>query len=314
MKCLVTGGAGFIGSHLVLELINSGHEVLAVDALLDTTYSSQIKRERFKKLFELRSSKLQLIEKDIRFDSLYSEIEECDAIINLAAMPGLNMSWSDFDSYLSCNVTLVERLLQTMIAVGPRKFLHISTSSVYGKFATGDETSNIDPISPYGVTKAAAEMLLKGYQTNFNLEFIILRYFSVYGPGQRPDMAYSKFINSIANGKTIDIYGDGKQVRSNTYISDCIQGTLGALFSKEASGIYNIAGKEQRTVLESISIIESILEKKAQINFMNGVPGDQYKTKGDINKATSAFGFDPVTTLEEGLSHQVSAFKKNSYF
>jgi nucleoside-diphosphate-sugar epimerase len=201
-----------------------------------------------------------------------------------------------------------------MIAVGPRKFLHISTSSVYGLSAIGDETSNIDPISPYGVTKAAAEMLLKGYQTNFNLEFIVLRYFSVYGPGQRPDMAYSKFINSIANGKTIDVYGDGKQVRSNTYISDCIQGTLGALFSKETSGVYNIAGKEQRTVLESISIIESILEKKAQINFMNGVPGDQYKTKGDINKAKSAFGFDPVTTLEEGLSHQVIAFKKNSYF
>jgi nucleoside-diphosphate-sugar epimerase len=314
MKCLVTGGAGFIGSHLVTKLLNLGHDVTVVDALLESTYSAEIKQERFMHLANLHNPRLKLIQKDIRFEPIIEEIESCDVIFNLAAMPGLALSWKEFDLYLGCNVTLVERIIQAIQLVGGRRLIHISTSSVYGRFATGDENTPLEPFSPYGVTKASAEMLLRGYKDNFDLDVTVLRYFSVYGPGQRPDMAYAKFIKAIIDGAAISIFGDGGQMRTNTFVSDCVDGTIAALSTGKSGEIYNIAGIEEYSVLESISIIEEILKKKANVQFVGKVPGDQQITRGVITKAQRDFGFAPTTTLKSGLEKQVSAFLNRSYF
>jgi UDP-glucuronate 4-epimerase len=314
VKYLITGAAGFIGSHLVKRLLESGHEVIAVDALIDSTYGAIVKRDRFRALENLKSDGLTLIQKDLRFDSLSAEIEECDAVINLAAMPGLPLSWEEFDLYLSCNVVAVERLIQSFREVGPRRLIHISTSSVYGRYAVGDESQTLNPCSPYGVTKASAEMLIRGYQSIFDLNATILRYFSVYGPGQRPDMAYSKFIRAISEGEPIYVHGDGHQLRSNTYITDCVDATISAIANGRAGEAYNIAGSEDRSVLESISIIESHLNKKADLRFTSSVAGDQQNTKGITLKASSDLNFQPRVSLEEGLSRQINAYFKRSFF
>lgn len=307
MEIVVTGAAGFIGSSLVKELALQNHKVICLDALIDTTYSREIKLSKWEELGRIPN--LILVEKDMREGELESYIETAEVIINLAAMPGLIDSWTNFDLYASCNITTTHRLLDAHSKLKSKaKIFHVSTSSVYGKIATADESGLTLPFSPYGVTKLAAENLIRAYAENSSLDFNILRYFSIYGPGQRPDMAYSRFISAIYNNEVIDLYGDGKQSRTNTYISDCIKATIMILQNGVSKTIYNVSGNEEVDVLTAISILEEILGKKAKVNLGPSRIGDQLLTKGNIEKLNHDTGFEPKVGIHQGLKKQVEFF------
>jgi nucleoside-diphosphate-sugar epimerase len=304
VKILVTGAAGFIGSHLTRRLAALGFSIRGVDCFLDDSYPSSIKRANYKDLSALNFPNLELVHADLRFDDLDLVLDGIDAVINLAAMPGLMKSWSNFKLYNSCNVDAVYRLLSNENFTA-KLFLQASTSSVYGRIVDGDESFNCVPTSPYGVTKLAAENLLEAFHQNFDIQYTCLRYFSVYGPGQRPDMGYSIFINKIINGEVIHIYGDGNASRVNTYIDDCVELTMQAVMHPALNRAVNISGKTEITVNESIRIIEEILGKKATVKYVEKRPGDQIRTFNSSNLAEQLFRVRSEVKPNEGLEKQI---------
>jgi nucleoside-diphosphate-sugar epimerase len=249
---------------------------------------------------------------DLRTDDLASLFdgssgEKVDAVFHLAAQAGLLRSWVEFESYMTCNVLATQRLLEAAAPSRPH-LLHISTSSVYGNFATGDENSPLAPVSPYGITKLAAEHLVRAYATSFGLPTTILRLFSVYGPGQRPDMGYNIFIRRILNGETITIDGDGTDSRSNTYVRDCVRGLILA-FEQPAQSVgevFNIGGGEEVTVLQVLEMLQELSGKEVHTTHGPGRPGDQRRTAADISKAQQRLGYAPQTTMLEGLRAQLA--------
>jgi nucleoside-diphosphate-sugar epimerase len=301
---LVTGAAGFIGSAVVHELHRQGRRVIALDALLDGLYPADEKKARFETLANLPS--VEAFHLDLRSDDLSVLPTNITHVINEAAMPGLGLSWNDFDLYSSCNLIALARLIDASSRWELARFVQISTSSVYGKNAIGDENQPVKPVSPYGVTKLAAENLLLAHLRDSGFPGLILRYFSVYGPGQRPDMAYRRFIDRALAGEEITLYGSGEQSRSNTYIDDCVAATISALHAGEPGDIFNIAGGEERTINEALGIIEGILGEPLKINRQPAARGDQARTKGDSSEATKVLGFRHTTRLEEGLARQIA--------
>ena len=228
MKILVTGAAGFIGSHLTEALLNKGHKVLAVDALLPNLYPAERKRINWEALGRLESPP-ELVQLDLREPLSAGTIEDCDYIFHLAAMPGLSLSWEQTKLYIDCNVLATSNLLKACNLKHLKRFFYISTSSVYGRSINGDETSNVLPISPYGVTKLAAEAMVAAYSDATNMPFSIFRPFSVYGPRQRDDMAFNIFIGKLIRDEQINIFGDGSQSRTNTYVSDLVDGLISGI-------------------------------------------------------------------------------------
>jgi len=307
MKFVVTGAAGFVGHNLVKSLIKDGHIVACIDALIDTTYSARIKKKRWEELRKLNGT--EMFQLDLRFDNLHEPLSEGDVLIHAAAVPGLLLSWENFDLYASCNLTATQKLVESLLETNPlMNFVHISTSSVYGLIADGDETSVLNPVSPYGVTKLSAEKIIQAYAANYALRFTILRYFSIYGPDQRSDMAYGRFIESIYYGRPITIFGDGLQSRTNTFISDCVNATIQMSMIESENEIYNLSGKSQVNVLEVIEILEGLLQKKATLEFKPARPGDQISTSGRIEKIKNRIGYEPKISIHEGLRMQVEKF------
>ena len=305
LRVLVTGGAGFIGSHLSESLSKAGHEVTVIDSLSDFLYPSASKISNMEN-FELHRISFHKI--DIASDDLNNIVATQDVIINLAAIPGLVKSWSHIQVYTESNSLGLGRLLEACSRVKIKRFIQISTSSVYGMNATGNEEIFLKPFSPYGVTKLAAENLARAYEANFGIPVTILRYFSVYGPRQRPDMAYQKFITAILNGNSFVVYGDGKQTRTNTYVDDIVNGTIQAtnLNLDLAGKTYNLAGSEKIELLEAIKIIEKITNRKAKFDLVKKHIGDQLSTKGDYSLASRSFGYKPETPFEVGITRQIS--------
>lgn len=302
-KVLVTGAAGFIGSAVVRSLSENGIAVVALDGMLDGLYPAEEKIRRFADVSALPGVTAHHL--DLRTADLTFLGDDITHVINEAAMPGLGPSWSDFELYSSCNISAVARLIDVARNWPLERFIQISTSSVYGKLAVGDESLPTHPVSPYGATKLAAEHLALAHFRDSGFPVTILRYFSVYGPGQRPDMAYRKFIAKGLAGKTIDIYGDGSQTRSNTFIDDCVSATIAALDTSDIGGIYNIAGATERSLNEALAIIENAVGKELELRFLPRARGDQDRTHGDSSKAAGALKFRHTTTLEEGLALQV---------
>lgn len=302
MKCVVTGAAGFIGSHLSERLIHHGHEVIGIDSLVPY-YSPELKQQNIQWLKQ--HPRFVLHQHDLRYQPVHELVQQADVIIHLAAMPGLSASWTKFDDYMTCNLLGTQKLLEAVreTKVRLQRFILGSTSSVYGKYASGDETSPTVPFSPYGVTKLAAEHLAHSFEENYELPLVVLRFFSVYGPRQRPDMGYNKFIQALLTGSPISLFGDGKQVRGNTYIHDCVS-AIEASMQAPVHETYNIGGGEMANVWDILKMLEKISQKTALVNRMDARPGDQRYTMADTSRLFRHTGWTPQTPLEEGLTQQ----------
>lgn len=304
MRYLVTGAAGFIGSHLCDALLSEGHEVVGVDAFIPY-YPRAIKEYNISHL--RHEPRFTFHELDLRTDDITPALEGVSVVFHMAAMPGLLASWTQFDNYVSCNINATQRLLDAVKESDQiEQFIHASTSSVYGKYVVGPETMPRHPVSPYGITKLAGENLVQTYAQQFGVQTSILRYYSVYGPRQRPDMGYQIFIDSILNGQPITIFGDGTQRRGNTYVGDAAEAAVLASRHFRPDSVYNIGGVEEISANEIVALLEDIIGKKALVTYGPGRLGEQSRTLADITRARVDLGFFPGTSLHEGLTAQVA--------
>ncbi len=302
MKVVVTGAAGFIGSHLCEALLDGGHEVVGIDCFTD--YYARTDKES-NLVDALAQPGFSFVEADLRSDALEPLLNGADVVVNEAATPGLVLSWDDFERYQSTNLSAVKRLVDACIAVGVGHLVQASTSSVYGAEATGPEASPCLPVSPYGVTKLAAEHLLLAHAATFDLPLTILRYFSIYGPRQRPDMAYRIFCERMLRGEPITVYGDGGQSRSNTYVADCVAGTIAALSGPADGSVFNIGGGREIKLTEAIAILAGHLGVEPVIEHLDARRGDQRRTAADVARAGEVLGWEPQVDPEEGLLAEV---------
>jgi nucleoside-diphosphate-sugar epimerase len=301
MRYLVTGAAGFIGSHLTERLLTLGHEVVGLDCFVPY-YPKPLKERNLAEA--KRHPKFRFLSLDLRADDLKPAVDGVDVVYHLAAMPGLVASWTDFDLYLGCNVTATQRLLEAVKGSRAlKRFVYGSTSSVYGKFASGDETLPTKPVSPYGVTKLAGEQLARAHLETFATPVSVLRFFSVYGPRQRPDMAYNIFIRALLTGEPITVYGDGQQVRGNTFVADCAEAVVKAAESPIGE-TFNVGGGEMVSVQDVLAKLERIAGQKFTVRTEAARPGDQRHTFADTTKLRRVLGWEPKTTLDNGLAKQ----------
>ena len=302
MRCLVTGAAGFIGSHLCEALLSQEHEVVGIDAFIPY-YPRAIKERNL--IPARRHPRFRFAELDLRRDKLAKELDGVEVVYHIGAMAGLAKSWSDFDDYWTCNVQATQRLLEAVRQMCPnlRRFIYASTSSVYGRFASGDESLPTRPISPYGVTKLAGEQLCQAFRDAFGLPVVILRYFSVYGPRQRPEMGYYQFIESMLRDRPITVCGDGQQIRGNTFVSDCVAATIKAADAR-AGDVFNIGGGESASVWDVIRLLENISQRNARTTPVPARTGDQRHTLADTSKIRDVLGWEPRVGLREGLRRQ----------
>ncbi len=302
MRVVVTGAAGFVGSHLVEALVAEEHEVVAIDCLLSESYDPAVKAANLQAVSRLPGVEIHNL--DLRSDGLTGALRDADAVINEAAMPGLMKSWSDFDLYVRCNLLAVDRLLAASREADVGRFVQISTSSVYGRYAVGDESQPTEPFSPYGVSKLAAEKLVQAYVANFGLPAVVLRYFSLYGPRQRPDMGYHIFCEAMLDGRALTVFGDGTQSRSNTHVQDAVAATVAALTAGRPGDVVNVAGGDRIELLAAISVLADELGVQPELEFRDRRPGDQLDTQGDITRAGDILGWQPAVPIEDGLREQ----------
>lgn len=303
VKICVTGAAGFVGSHLSESLVRDGHEVVGLDSFVP--YYDRALKERNLAHTLAASPAFRLAEVDLRDGDLEAVLDGVDGVVHCAAMPGLTKSWSQFGLYQDCNLLGTQRLLDAARAVGVPRLVHISTSSVYGLDATGDERTPLTPNSPYGVTKLAAEQLALAYHRTFDLPVSVARLFSVYGPRQRPDMAYSIFTEAITSGRPVTVHGDGLQTRSNTYVDDAVAAITAMLDVNPVGEVFNIGGGRLLTVLDAIRIIGEHAGVTPQVEWAPPRPGDQRTTSAVVDKAAAVLGYRPGVEPYDGLKRQV---------
>src|SRR5713226_2305073 len=307
MNCLVTGVAGFVGSHLAERLLADGHEVWGIDSFID--YYPRYIKER--NLAIVRSYKrFHLIEGDLLTFDLPRLLEGIDWIFHQAAQAGVRASWGqEFERYVNCNVLATQKLLETARHVTGlrRRFVYASSSSVYGNTTVLpiSEALTPHPISPYGVTKLAAEDLCLLYHQNFGVSTVSLRYFTVYGPRQRPDMAFHRFCKAVLDHQPNFIYGDGSQTRDFTYISDVVEANIRAATSDDAIGkVINIAGGSRITLLQVLQLLQDVSDSTVNVLFKAKQYGDVNHTYADISLAQQIFGYRPQVALREGLARE----------
>ncbi|MCD6116193.1 GDP-mannose 4,6-dehydratase [bacterium] len=313
MKILVTGGAGFIGSHLTEYLLKEGHFVVCIDNF-NNYYDPLIKRHNIKNA--MGSGNYLLEEGDICDVSFIEDIfnkHKFDSVIHLAARAGVRPSIENPKLYQKVNIEGTVTLLDASVRYNVNKFVLASSSSVYGnnKKHPFSESDNVDfPISPYAATKKACELLAYTYHSIYSISVSCLRFFTVYGPRQRPDMAIHKFTRLISEGKRIPIYGDGTTKRDYTFISDIVDGIVRSLDKCKGYNIYNLG--ESRTVELGylISLIENAVGKKANIEYLPMQPGDVDLTYADVSKAKKELGYNPSVPIEEGIVRFAEWFKK----
>lgn len=307
MRAVVTGAAGFIGSHLVDALLQAGHEVVAIDAF--TPYYERERKEA--NIAAARSDdRCTFLELDLTVDPLDPVLDGADVVYHQAGQPGVRLSWSShFAAYEQLNIAATQRLLEAAVRSHPARFVFASSSSVYGN-AVAYPCTEADlprPFSPYGVTKLAAEHLCGAYAANFGVATIALRYFTVYGPRQRPDMAMHRLVEAALGGSPFPRYGDGRQVRDFTYVGDVVAANLAAASADVAPGtVCNIAGTGSTTVAEVIDLVGELAGRPVEIDPRPAEPGDVTRTGGDIERARDLLGWEPRTSLRDGLAAQLA--------
>lgn len=311
MKVLVTGAAGFIGSTLSEKLLDNGFEVIGVDSFYDY-YPRNIKEKNL--VNSLDHNNFEFIESDILSIDWNNLLNKVEGVFHQAAIAGVRASWGlKFDQYVHNNILGTQRLLESCKDKELKKIVYASSSSVYGD--TDElpirESSPTKPVSPYGVTKLSAEHLASLYYKGYGVQTISLRYFTVYGPRQRPDMAFHKFISAIMNGEEIEIYGDGEQTRDFTFIDDIVDANIQAFNSDISGEVYNVGGGSRIKLIEAIKMIEEIVGKKANLIYTEPQRGDARHTFSDVSKAETDFGYSPKTDLRSGLEKHHKWLKQN---
>jgi len=292
MRYLVTGAAGFIGSHLSESLRADGHEVVGLDCFTDY-YDVELKEENARGLDILRV--------DLARDPI--ALNGFDGVFHLAGQPGVRSFGDVFETYLERNVLASQRLFEAAARDGVR-VVFASSSSVYGEaeaYPTAEDVPN-RPVSPYGITKLTCEHLARATARSFGLDVVVLRYFNAYGPRQRPDMAFTRIAMCLAEGRPFDLFGDGHQSRSFTYVGDVVRGTIAAM--ENGRGTYNVGGGEEATMLETIAILEELSGRVLEVRSHPAVPGDQRRTKADTSLIRAELGWEPTTKIREGLGAQ----------
>lgn len=310
MKALVTGCAGFIGSHLTERLLNEGYEVVGVDCFTDY-YPRKIKESNLSTA--LNNKNFEFINEDLLSMKEYPEV---DYVFHQAAQAGVRSSWgSYFETYLQNNIQLTQKLLEYYKHKNIKRFVYASSSSVYGDIdeLPMNENCLLKPVSPYGVTKLAAEHLCSLYYKNYGVPTVSLRYFTVFGPRQRPDMAIFKFVNNIFNNREINVYGDGLQTRDFTYISDVVEANLLAATGDVAGEVFNVGGGNNITVTDLIKQIENAVGKEAKINYAEPQKGDVKDTLSDASKARKLMNWKTRVNISEGLEKFINWFKEHEY-
>ena len=314
MRVLVTGGAGFIGSHLVEKLLASGHEVVILDDFNDF-YDPQTKHANVAGL----ARDVTVYHVDLRDSELVRNLfhrEKVDAIAHLAARAGVRPSIQQPRLYYDTNVTGTLHLLEAARVTEVERFVFASSSSVYGaskRIPFSEDEHLTQTFSPYAATKIAGEFLCSTYSHLYNLRVVALRYFTVYGPRQRPDLAIHQFTRRIYAGQPIDQFGDGSTRRDYTYIDDVIQGTMVALqYEGSLFDIFNLGESDTIQLKDLIAAIEKALGKKAKINQLPEQPGDMPLTCADISKARKLLGYKPTTRLSDGLPRFIEWFLRSA--
>ncbi|MEA2074367.1 MAG: GDP-mannose 4,6-dehydratase [Euryarchaeota archaeon] len=305
MKALVTGCAGFIGSHLVERLLVEGFEVVGIDCFTDY-YSREIKEANMEDA--LNHKNFEFCEEDLLDRDTYPEV---DYVFHEAAQAGVRASWGkSFEIYTRNNIEATQKLLEFYKDREIRKFVFASSSSVYGDTELPmQENSLLKPVSPYGVTKLAGENLCYLYWKNYGVPTVSLRYFTVYGPGQRPDMAIHKFVKAILNEEEIIVFGDGTQTRDFTFVDDVVEANILAANSEIEGEVFNVGGGSRISVTDLIKLLEETTEKKARINYIEKQKGDVRDTLADTGKISNELNWKPRVKIEEGLMRFVDWYK-----
>ena len=295
MRYLVTGAAGFIGSQLMERLLDDGHDVVGIDSFTDY-YDLAMKEEN--------AQGKEILRFDLADEGLAGLADGSDGIFHIAAQPGVRASWgTSFDIYTRRNLLATQRVFEDAAAAGVR-VAYASSSSIYGNAASYPTTEDTPPmpISPYGVTKLATEHLARAYRESFGLDAVILRYFTVYGPRQRPDMAFTRLVRALHDGGTFRLFGDGTQSRDVTYVGDVISATVAALERAPSGAVYNVGGGNETSLREVIDVLEGISGRRLDVVYEPAAKGDVKRTAADTSRLRADVGWKPETSLEEGLA------------
>jgi nucleoside-diphosphate-sugar epimerase len=307
MRAVVTGGAGFIGSTLAERLVADGHEVTVVDAFTDY-YDPSTKRQNLAAVAE--DPRLAVAEVDLASAELDPLLDGVDVVWHLAGQPGVRLSWDGFDTYVRANVLATQRLLEAAKRAGTPRFVYASSSSVYGnaeRYPTL-ESDRPEPFSPYGVTKLAGEHLCVLYAANWGVPTVSLRYFTVYGPRQRPDMATHRLIECALDQRPFRMYGDGSQERAFTYVGDVVDATYRAGVAPDvpAGTVLNVSGQFSCTLADLVDLVGDTVGSPVPLERLDAVAGDALRTGGSTERIEATLGWKASTSLAEGVAAQVA--------
>jgi UDP-glucuronate 4-epimerase len=322
MRALVTGCAGFIGSHLTEALLDAGHSVVGIDCFNDN-YGRAQKLTNLRHVREWRN--FEFVPIDLSRGDLDEFVGQADAVFHLAAEPGVRSSWGErYERYVQNNILATQQILQAGRDVQALRIVFASSSSVYGSGGAssvrGDggapiaaptatpssERSPTRPISPYGQTKLSAEQLCGLHREEFGMDIVCLRYFTVFGPRQRPDMAFHRFLRAALRGEPLEVYGDGQQTRDFTYVQDIVAATLAAALTPDLKAeVLNIGGGSPTSLRGALAVIEELIGRRLQVRYAPREHGDVRDTAADTTLARELLGFQPLTQLADGLAAQL---------
>lgn len=305
MSVLITGVAGFVGSALARRLLSDGQQVVGVDCLTDY-YDPRLKRDN---LAAIPTDGFRFVGEDLRTTDMDALLADVTVVYHEAGQPGVRKSWGeDFTTYVEANVLATQRLLEAARrAPGLQRLVYASSSSVYGN-ALSYPTSEDDvprPHSPYGVTKLAAEHLCTLYADNFGVPAVSLRYFTVYGPGQRPDMAFNRFIRATLAGRRIEVFGTGEQVRDFTFVDDIVEANLRAARQEMRPGsVFNVSGGTSISVNDALDVLSGIAGRPIEVDRKEALAGDVRQTGGSADRIRAELGWEPTVDIASGLRAQ----------
>lgn len=312
MRALVTGGAGFIGSNFILKKNKHFEKIYCVDNLNDLVYANRFKNANLKKISQLNNVEIAVV--DLSTEVLTDFFYDVDVIINFAALPGQILSWNYFTNYFSANTNLVLNILERMVKLNKRTplFIQASTSSVYGRESVAKVGMECDPENPYGITKLFAEKLVEFFGSKYELDYVILRFFSVYGPSQREDMAIHKFLSRIMKNREITVFGDGNQTRDLTYVDTAVDAVFHSITNpKVKKQTFNVSDGQIYSITEIINACEKIIGRSAKLKFEKKRVGDQLHTKAiDIERTTDFLKLEHTIDLFAGIENQAKHLKE----